>query len=133
MKRCSACGMLKEHAEFLTKPKRGKTVLRGRCIECYDRRVRENSIDGMPGGGTCTTCGKWKPLSGFYKQRIWLYGREPVCKECKARKRRERVAKYPEQARSVDLKAKYGITLGDYEAMHARQQGRCTICETAGK
>jgi len=34
----------------------------------------------------------------------------------------------PRQARNVDLKAKYGITIEDYEAMFARQSGQCAIC-----
>ena len=31
----------------------------------------------------------------------------------------------------MDLKAKYGISLDDYTAMHERQQGCCDICGTA--
>ena len=34
----------------------------------------------------------------------------------------------------MDLKAKYGITLADYNAMYERQGRRCAICgEAAGK
>ncbi|MEO7002045.1 MAG: hypothetical protein ABI068_09475 [Ktedonobacterales bacterium] len=37
----------------------------------------------------------------------------------------------PRQARNVDLKAKYGITIDDYEAMFAGQMGQCAICGRA--
>jgi len=72
-----------------------------------------------------------KPLSAFHKHKICLYGVESLCKQCKFRKRKERDAKYPDRIRSMDLKAKYGMTIADYNAMHARQNGRCAICSTS--
>lgn len=54
-----------------------------------------------------------------------------MCKECRLRKRREYNRKYPERIRDTDLKAKYGMTIEDYNTMHARQDGRCAICGTS--
>jgi hypothetical protein len=50
---------------------------------------------------------------------------------CRLKKRREYGRKYPERIRNTDLKAKYGITIADYEAMYERQGGKCAICGTA--
>src|SRR5258708_7892235 len=110
MKQCRVCGIAKDVSAFLVKRKNGRTVLRGTCKQCYDERIARMTAADSTLVRQCTTCGERKPLIAFHKHRICLYGREPVCKQCKADKRRLRDAKFPEQARSVDLKAKYGIT-----------------------
>ena len=58
---------------------------------------------------------------------------ESLCKLCKFKKRKERDAKNPGRIRNMDLKAIYGITLEDYNAMYERQGGRCAICGAGGK
>jgi Autographiviridae endonuclease VII len=54
-----------------------------------------------------------------------------MCKACRIERRREYGRKYPERIRDTDLRIRYGISLADYNAMHARQNGRCAICGTA--
>lgn len=56
-----------------------------------------------------------------------------MCKSCRLEKRREYSRKYPERIRNTDLQQRYGITLDDYNAMFARQEGKCAICGTGDK
>jgi len=51
-----------------------------------------------------------------------------MCKACRIKRRREYGRKYPERIRDTDLRIRYGISLADYKAMHARQGGKCAIC-----
>lgn len=128
MKRCTQCGQLKDESEFWLKRDRGKLTRRATCKECYRNRPRIYAEAAQVSGKVCSVCGKWKPASEYYRHRICRDGIETYCKQCKADKRRIRDAKYPERVRSVDLKAKYGITIEQYHEMRERQEGHCAIC-----
>lgn len=96
--------------------------------------------DGEP-CKTCPTCGETKPLSEYHKRKK---NGSPVayCKPCAKERHRRFIAQNPDyhreyyrrkpkdpaRKRAYELKTRYGLTPEDYEAMLARQGGRCAIC-----
>ncbi len=54
--------------------------------------------------------------------------RSGACRPCgRAAETRHRL-KYPDRAKSRQLKKNYGITIEDYREMYSAQNGRCAVC-----
>jgi hypothetical protein len=119
---CTDCRRTLPAAEFLQHRNTRKSYFRGRCKACHEAYIR--------------------PLIVAWKQRNPEKAAEAARVSAKAWAKRnpERVkrngkawrANNPhrhKRNRRQEQVRKYGLTLADYEAMKARQQGRCAICK----
>lgn len=84
----------------------------------------------------CSRCGLVKPLDEFYPSPQGKQGRKSICKVCTETQRRQYRRDHPESyrgaysrtGRKAALKAHFGMTLEDYEAKLAGQNGVCAVC-----
>lgn len=79
----------------------------------------------------CSRCGIDKPASEF--SRNWEQPRRlrPECLSCRAEQARSWRERNPTQVRQKRLKQLFGLTVDQYDALHAAQAGGCAICSTA--
>lgn len=121
-KRCTKCGEVRLLDGFYA----DKGGILGRvsaCKECckgaaraYGQRVSA-AYQGPPPEKECFACKVVKPACEFAPNRRARSGLQSHCKPCRNKK-----------GRWWALKAAYGLTRGEYEAMCDAQGGRCAIC-----
>jgi hypothetical protein len=87
--------------------------------------------DPIPETRECLGCGEDKSLEkDFNRHPGGKYGRNSRCRICLAEQRK----KYPRtpvssgQRRAAKLRQTYGLTVEDYDALLASQNGKCAIC-----
>ncbi|MFE9003052.1 endonuclease domain-containing protein [Streptomyces sp. NPDC007875] len=76
----------------------------------------------------CRSCHEVKPADDFYRHQG---GRRVHCKGCMRKRDRARYAATNGKDRVFDLSLRrlYGITLEQYKAKAAEQEGKCGICQ----
>jgi hypothetical protein len=85
----------------------------------------------------CSKCGIDKPLSDFYKQKATNDGHTYECKLCKNttikqwKKDNPKAHKIHQKRR--DLKAKYNISIEQFNTMLKKQNNKCEICKNEFK
>jgi hypothetical protein len=72
----------------------------------------------------CRVCLKKKPAEAFALDAYSKTGRQSRCKECRSR----HYQKNKKAARDYAYRARYGLTVDEYEALVAKQHGLCALC-----
>jgi hypothetical protein len=78
----------------------------------------------------CIRCKKKKCLEDFYKNSTTKDQRQKECKQCNTERKKEWYVseKGKKSSANTKLKARFGITLDQYEEMYKQQDGKCLIC-----
>jgi hypothetical protein len=83
----------------------------------------------------CRKCGLRKPLDQFNKKTSSADGHRGECRSCQKYDSNLRYLRDPEKHKEktrgnqrVYTAKKFGLTLGELEAMYVQQEGRCAIC-----
>ena len=63
-----------------------------------------------------------------HREEHRAYARDPKHKARNAGYKQKMLAKDPRLSRKQSLRSKYGISLEEYDRMHASQEGVCAIC-----
>ena len=95
----------------------------------------------------CASCGEWKPLDAYHRNKRSWDGLHAYCKACMGASARMRYEKDRERLlelgkvyraanrrkrRDTQLKVQFGSSLDEYEAILERQGGVCAICGEKG-
>jgi len=91
------------------------------------RTVREK--ERLPEGcRRCPDCGQVKQLEEFPRAASNRDGRHTYCKPCHNFRGRETRDRLYGGSRNYHLRARYGITAAEYDAMIEAQDGLCALC-----
>jgi hypothetical protein len=140
-KECPDCGEEKELEEFPPAARRsdGRSTY---CKPCASRRSQASYARRRAAAGAsvrkrerlpeahkrCPDCVQVKPLDDFPRNKGARDGRGGYCKPCHNLRTRESAQRLYGGGRNYHLKARYGITAAEYDAMLTQQDGLCALC-----
>lgn len=73
-------------------------------------------------------CSAVKPFCDFYNDKKGKFGLSAYCKECMKAKASKHRRDNPRRKKNLDLQYNFNITIEQYGAMLASQNGACAIC-----
>jgi hypothetical protein len=115
---CTRCGRPNKRG--------GKTKI---CAECFKRAPHESRrLPGPPDSKRCPMCREDKPAKEFYSnagRADWL---SVYCKTCWSQDAKYSYLSDKDKARDRRLRARYGITLSEYNELLVAQGNKCAIC-----
>jgi hypothetical protein len=99
------------------------------CAECFNRSPHQAiRLPGPPDSKRCPMCREEKPAAAFYKnsgRADWL---SVYCKICWSQDAKNSYLSDKERARDRRLRARYGITLNEYNEVLVAQGNKCALC-----
>lgn len=123
---CKACDAARHAALHPSQPRKRREI----DVEAARKRLEQQQCQPR----TCGRCGETKPPEDFSPrgERYGVVLRKTTCKECAARQAREWYGRHTERGltnrRRLQLKADYGLTPEQYDAMLEAQGGVCALC-----
>ena len=77
----------------------------------------------------CSSCRETKPLEDFHPRKDTADRLYADCKKCIVQANGERASVKPDTRRAYNLKVNYNITIEEYDAILASQNGKCAVCK----
>lgn len=116
-----------------TRPRRGWVKGQPKPYLPHHKKRQRVSRDGQT--KTCNYCKETKPLTEFNRMAESPDGHQVNCRACGSKKMKA-YAQTEEGREAIDRSrqrwriARYGISVEDYDRLHAEQGGVCAICKT---
>lgn len=117
----------------------GRVHSRSLCRKHYERMQRNGSVvpktnvrprKAGPGENWCSKCSQFLPVALFSKSKHRSNGLVSVCKDCASDVNKE--AYDSERTWARKIRSRYGMSVGEYNELHDRQDGKCAICKQSG-